>query len=233
MLSHLPWQNGLMTYGCHSINYDKLHFQKTCYNQSPSLHLSVQIDQMKEVINRYRETHDISILEDFKCQKNDDDWDDNYWNRSELIFELYTSFDQSDKPLIKWLINEELQGIEIELPTETLQICAFMLYKVMDFEDIFDLFNIKYGGGTDLECTTDTELIFGIDKESTKAYLKKNKSEEGDQILSCIEYYESFTSAVYRSRKEYIKFFETIRIDILKSDFKDTKAYLLGGQNTA
>ena len=180
---------------------------------------------MEEILNEYRKTKNSYVLEKFKYLENDY-WDRNYWDRSELIFELYNNFDKSDKTLIKWLIAEEMKGIEIELPTDTLQVCAFMLYKVMDMDDIYDLYNIKFGAGTDLQCTTDTELIFGLDKELTKKYLEENHSENGNEILNCIKHYEGFETAIYRSRKEYIKYFETKRINMLKIDFEDTKEYL-------
>ncbi|TPN85864.1 hypothetical protein [Aquimarina algicola] len=180
---------------------------------------------MRDIINTYIKTEDSAVLKKFKYQKNNQ-WDDTYWDRSELIFELYNDFDSTHKALIKWLINEEMKGIEIELPTETLQVCAYMIYKIMDMSDIYDLFNIKFGAGTDLQCAIDTELIFGLDKERTKKYLKENPSEESNEILDCIKHYESFKTAVYRSREEYITYFETRRINMLKTDFEDVKDYL-------
>ncbi len=182
-------------------------------------------EKIKKTLNKFRKTKEISVLEEFKYLENDS-WDINYWNRSELIFELYNNFDKEDKVLLKWLINEEMKGVELELPTETIQICAFMLYKVMDMDDIYDLYDIKFGAGTDLQCTTDTELIFGIDKELTKKYLEENLSEGNNEILNCIKHYESFETAVYRSREEYIKYFESKRINMLKTDFEDIKEYL-------
>ncbi len=186
---------------------------------------------MKEILEKYRKTNDNTILEEFRCQKNDY-WDDNYWKRSELIFTLYNDFDPSDKVLIKWLIAEELEGQELEIPTETIQLCAFMLYKIMDFEDVYDLYSVKYGGGTDLECTTDIELVFGIDKELTKEYLKKVSTKKSKEVLGCIEHYESFENAKYKSRDEYIEYFESKRINMLIADFEDTKEYLSEKNNS-
>ncbi len=176
---------------------------------------------MKNIILQFRKNNDYSILEPFKY-KEVNDFDENYWKRGDFIFTLYDMYQIQDKPLIKWLIEEELKGV-FKIEDDMLIVCAFMLYKIMSNEDILTLYDIKFGGGSDLVARIDTELIFGIDKEITKAYLEKLKTAKSEEILECIQYYESHKEAVYRTREEYIEFFEKKRMIGLKEYFEEEK----------
>ncbi|GAA3777400.1 hypothetical protein [Flavobacterium ginsengiterrae] len=183
---------------------------------------------MLNLINQYRKNQDNSLLHDFECKHNGKteyghSFDENYWSRNDLIFELYNNYNIEDKKLIKWLLQEQIKGIEFDIPVYALDVCAFMLYKLMENEDIYDLYLAKFGTGTDAQFFVDIELIFGFDKEQTKEYLKNQKKNKrlNNKIIKIINYYESHPNGKYRNRKDYINYFETKKIEIIKSDLEE------------
>ncbi|WP_342328118.1 hypothetical protein [Pedobacter sp. FW305-3-2-15-E-R2A2] len=186
------------------------------------------MQELKKVINNYREEKEISILEDFRFIHNGktsyhEVFDSNYWKRKDLIFELYQDYGLADKPLIKWLLTEELKASEINTPVYTVDLCAFMLYKYMEMEDIYMLYEAKFGAGTDLQVYVDIELLFGFDSNETKTYLenKQKDKRKNKKILKAIDYYVQNPDARFRSRTAYIEHFETQKIKGIRADLAE------------
>lgn len=186
------------------------------------------MNNYRKVINEFKANKDESLLINFKCTHNGkegygESYDKNYLKRKNLILELYSNYSSEDKALIKWLLNEELNGFEFDIPVYTADLCAFMLYKHMVNEDIYDLYNAKFGAGSDNQAFVDIELVFGLDKEKTKAFLKNETThkELNNEILETIEWYESNPNAKFKSREDYIEFFETKKINAIKSDLEE------------
>ena len=98
----------------------------------------------------------------------------------------------------------------------------------MQPEDVYDLFEAKFGGNTDRQVYIDIELLFGFDREQMKVYLKntlKNKK-LNKEILKTIAHYESNPNASFKSRNEYIQYFETRKINIIQNDLADAEEQL-------
>lgn len=190
------------------------------------------MNEFRKVVNNFRANSDVVLLEQYKCEHNGKteygkSFDKNYWHRKKLIFELYKNYTKQDKPLIKWLLKEELKGFEFDIPVQTTDLCAFMLYKVMDFEDVYDLYEAKFATGTDAQVYVDIELVFGFGREQTKVFLKGKKSSQNQnkEILNAIEHYESNPNAKFKSREEYISYFENRKINMIKNDLEDWDNY--------
>lgn len=189
----------------------------------------------REIITNFRDTKNETLLESFKFTHNGETeygkiFDVNYWNRKDLIFELFDNYTLADKPLIKWLLNEEFKGYESEadLPVYTIDLCAFMLYKHMEMVDIYDLFKVKFGAGTDNQCFVDIELVLGFDSEQTKQYLLNNPTNKrlNKQIVKAINWYVSQPEHKLKDRVTYINYFESRKIRIIKNDMEDTEKYI-------
>lgn len=183
---------------------------------------------LKKIIEAFRNNHSEENLDDFKCIHNGEteygkSFDKNYFRRKELILALYKLYNQEDKLLIKWLIKEELQGFEFDIPVYTLDLCAFMLYKIMDQHDVYELYDAKFGAGSDAQSYLDIELVFGFDKEITKEFLRKStiSKKRNKIILKTIAYYEGFPEAKFKTREDYIHYFETKKIKSITSDLLD------------
>ena len=179
------------------------------------------------IINQYRQTRDNSLLDNFRFIHNGktgyyDTADLNYNNRKELILELYKNYGEQDRLLIKWLLDEEIESTrEVDSPVYSVKLCAFMLYKYMQPDDVYQLYNAKFGAGSDLQSTVDMELVFGTDKEETKKYLANMANQLSEEILEAIAYYESNPNAKFKTRPEYIHYFETKEINNILSDLSD------------
>lgn len=183
------------------------------------------MNHLRKIINEFKENKDEKGLENYRFIHNGKiaygaSFDLNYWNRKDLVFELYSGYDKTDRPLLKWIIKEELKGFEADLPVYLLDITSFMLYKQMEINDVYDLFDVKFGAGSDHQASIDTELIFGIDIEKTKAFLKNELTNKttNNEILSTIEQYQDNPNAKFRTRHEYIIFYETIKFKNIKED---------------
>jgi hypothetical protein len=190
------------------------------------------MNEFRETINDFRKNNNIALIERYKCEHNGEteygkSFDKNYWHRKKLIFELYENYTKEDKPLIKWLLKEELKGFELDIPVQTTDLCAFMLYKIMDFEDVYDLYEAKFGAGSDTQSYVDIELVFGFDREQTKAFLtnKKSSLKQNKKILKAIEHYEDNPNAKFKSRDKYITYFESRKINLIKIDLEDYSDY--------
>lgn len=186
------------------------------------------MQELKEIIAHYGLTKDESALEHFRFVHNGktdyyEIFDLNYWKRKDLILALYENYSPADKPLIKWLLSEELKAAEINTPVYTVDLCAFMLYKHMETEDLYALYEAKFGAGTDLQVYVDIELVFGFDRNETKAYLenKQKDKRKNRKILNAIACYEQNPDAVFKSRAAYIEHFETRKIKGIKSDLEE------------
>ena len=190
------------------------------------------MNKFRQTINDFRENNNDELLEQYKCEHNGktkygESFDKNYWHRKKLIFELYENYTIEDKPLIKWLLKEELKGFEFGIPVQTTDLCAFMLYKYMDREDVYDLFEAKFGAGSDTQFYVDIELVFGFDKEQTKTFLTNGKTnkKQNKEILKAINHYEGNPDAKFKSREEYINYFENKKINLIKIDLEDYSDY--------
>ncbi|SHG55943.1 hypothetical protein [Pedobacter caeni] len=186
------------------------------------------MNELRQVIGKYNASKEESVLEDFKFIHNGksgygESLDLNYGKRKDLILELYEDYSADDKTLIKWLLIEELKASQIDSPVYTVDLCAFMLYKHMEIEDIYELYEAKFGAYTDLQVYVDMELVFGFDKEETKAYLnnKQKDKRKNKKILKAIYCYEQNPDAQFRSRAEYIEHFETRKIKGIKADLEE------------
>lgn len=189
---------------------------------------------LTEIIANYRDTQDENLLEGFKFKHNGETeygkiLDLNYWHRKDLVFTLYENYSLADKPLIKWLLNEEFKGYDAEadLPVYLTDLCAFMLYKLMEMEDVYDLFRVKFGAGTDNQCFVDIELVLGIGSEQTKQFLLNNPKNKrlNKQIIKIINWYESQPEHKLKDRETYINHFESKKIRWIKNDMEDTESY--------
>lgn len=184
---------------------------------------------LRKTIEAYRQNPSEQLLDAFKCKHNGlkgyDAFDANYWERKKLIFELYTDYTIEDKPLIKWILKEEQKGVPFDVPLYTTDLCAFMLYKHMDMDDIYDLFEAKFGGNTDRQVYIDIELLFGFDRVQTKEYLKNKSTNKklNKEILEMIEHYEANKNASFRSREDYIYYFETRKIILIQNDLESAE----------
>lgn len=186
------------------------------------------MNNYRKIIDEFKSDNDESLLDDFRCIHNGKEGygvseDKNYPNRKNLILELYENYSVEDKPLIKWLLQEELKGFEFDIPVYTTDLCAFMIYKYMITEDIYDLYDAKFGAGSDHQGFVDVELIFGLNIDETKTFLKNDdaRKELNNEMLETIEWYESNPNAKFKSREEYIVYFETRKVENIKSDLED------------
>lgn len=188
---------------------------------------------LKEIIINYRNTNDEAMLESFRFMHNGETEygkisDINYWNRKDLIFELYENYTQADRPLIKWLLAEEFKGYETEadLPVYTTDLCAFMLYKYLEIEDVYDLYKVKFGAGMDNRYFVDIEMVLGFDAEQTKQFLlnqPKNKR-LNKRIVKAIDWYVSQPEHILKNRETYIHYYENKKIGNIKCDMEDTES---------
>jgi len=185
------------------------------------------MNELRRVIENYRRCHDEFIIENFKYKHNgetgyDNIFDENFWMRKDLIFELYNDYGAEDRPLIKWLLKEERKGFELCTPVYTVDLCAFMLYRYMKWDDVYDLFEAKFGGGTDSKVYIDIELTFGFNRRQMKEYLnyKQKNKRKNKEIIRMVEYYESIPNTKFKSREEYIQYFETKKIISIKNDLE-------------
>jgi len=188
----------------------------------------------REIITNYRDTKNETLLESFKFIHNGETeygkvFDVNYWNRKDLIFELFDNYSLADKPLIKWLLNEEYKGYETDadLPVYTIDLCAFMLYKYLETEDVYDLYKVKFGAGTDNQCFVDIELVLGFDSRQTKQYLLFNPKNKrlNKQIIKAIDWYVSQPEHKLKDRETYINYFESRKFRMIKNDMEETENY--------
>lgn len=186
------------------------------------------MNELRRIINIYRTTKKESILENFKFIHNGktdyyESLDLNYGKRKDLILELYGDYSHEDKALIKFLLAQELSASKINASVYTVDLCAFMLYKHMEIEDIYQLYEAKFGAYTDLQLYVDIELIFGFDKEETKKYLihKQKDKRKNKKILKAISYYEENAGMQFKSREAYIEHFETRKIKGIKADLEE------------
>ncbi|KXX69365.1 hypothetical protein [Flammeovirga sp. SJP92] len=161
----------------------------------------------KELLDKYRFKHngetEYGKINDFNLQ-----------NRIDLVLELFRNYSIKDKPLIRWILKQEIRcANKISISIASLELCAFMLYKVMTLEDIYLLYKAKFGNTYDNSFELDVELIFGFDRELTKQFLKntETKKKKSKVILKMIKGYEKRCKdnpEAFKSRTEYINYFE-------------------------
>lgn len=186
--------------------------------------------QFKAVIEAFRKTADVNLLKDYAYAFNgkeapSDANDLNFWARKRLTMALWKQYDERDKALIRWIIDQEIKAQEIEMPYYVLDLAAYMLYKIMDFEDVFKLYEAKFSWGNIFYM--DVELIFGEDRELMKTYLTEavQKHPMSLPIRKTIEDYENSVGIdKLKTREEYINYFENRKIRILKNDLYAARA---------
>ncbi len=191
------------------------------------------MNPLRETIQQYREEGHDALLHEYRFKHNGRyEWgksfDSNYWKRRDLLFELYNEVSPKDKALLRWLIDQEIEGaLEAMLPPYLMDVAAFLLYKVMDKEDIDALYAAKFAGGTDHHVYLDVELLFGHDREQMKAFLTANQEQQPlyAEILKTIGSYEANPNATFKSRADYVNYFETRKITIIKNDLESTAKY--------
>ena len=186
-----------------------------------------------KIIEEYRKTQNNNLLTVFACKSNnakqpEELRDQNYWPRVRLIKILWENYTAADKPLLKWLIKEEVKAQqECMMPVYALDIAAYMLYKYMDLSDVFDLFFAKFASSN--EFYLDIELVFGYNRVETKQYLQTEGADQpyAKDILRTIESYEDALSqgAIYKDRDAYMKYFEERKIKILFNELENAKAF--------
>ena len=189
---------------------------------------------LRKLIEAFRSTGDLSLLEPFKLdiKPTEDGWhyDLNAWPRTQLILELFENSQSEDKPLIKWLLTEEINGQEYELQYYSLDVNAYLLYKYMENSDVYQLFESKFAYGNVFHL--DVELIFGYDKEEMKQFLSdpNNKHEFNRKILSTIKDYERNPDAKFKTREEYINYYENRKIVHIKNDISASENNMKTGK---
>ncbi|MGF6147276.1 Uncharacterised protein [Kingella potus] len=141
-----------------------------------------------------------------------------------LTLELSEDFDARDRPLIKKLLREYRKCYPLGLDVrDEIALCAMMLYRHMQWHDIRSLYRAKFGGGSDLACSLDIELVFGFDAEEAIGYLnnlppKKRKPIDRDIIRTIKRYLSQRPEAVYRSRSEYLQRIEKHLMDCRREE---------------
>ena len=189
---------------------------------------------LRKLIEAFRSTGDLSLLEPFKLdiKPTEDGWDYDLdaWSRAMLILELFENSQSEDKPLIKWLLTEEINGQEYELQYYTLDVIAYLLYKYMENSDVYQLFESKFAYGNVFHL--DVELIFGYDKEEMKQFLSdpNHKHEFNHKILSTIKDYERNPDAKFKTREEYINYYENRKIVHIKNDISSSENNMKTGK---
>lgn len=125
--------------------------------------------------------------------------DTHRYNRRRITQELYPVFTTEHKPLIRFLLEQEIEGCALyEYGTDLMRALSYLLLTMADIEDSLLFYRTKFETHFDARCAMDIEPIFGEDKDKTKAYfLGKNQD-----IVDIIEYYEQFP---YISKADYIK----------------------------
>ncbi len=183
------------------------------------------MDTLRNIINGFKKNKNEKTLEHYKFIHNGktgygEAFDRNYWNRKDLVFELYNNYSKTDRPLLKWILKEELKGFEVDLPIYLLDIASFMLYKHMEINDVYNLYDAKFGAGSDHQAVIDIELIFGIEIEKTKEFLRTQPTNQivNSEILSTIANYQNNPNAKFRTRNEYIIFYESIKLKNIQDD---------------
>lgn len=202
--------------------------------KSRYINMEEQNQELRTIIEEFRINQDPSKLDRFKLDTHptpDNKWsyDRNAWDRAMLILELFNENTAADKPLIKWILDEEIKGQELEIPYYALDVIAYLLYKHMDNEDIYQLFMSKFAYGNVFHL--DVELIFGHDREEMKAYLKDSQKSNplNKDILATISSYEQNPDAKFKSREEYVNYYENRKIKHIRNDIEASKKYMQTG----
>ena len=99
----------------------------------------------------------------------------------------------------------------------------------MDNEDVYQLFMSKFAYGNVFHL--DVELIFGHDREEMKAYLKDSQNDNplSKEILATISSYEQNPDAKFKSREEYVNYYENRKIRHIRNDIEASKKYMQTG----
>jgi hypothetical protein len=127
-------------------------------------------------------------------------------------------------------LDEEIETQEYELSYYALDVNAFLLYKYMDFEDVYQLFDAKFSYGNVYHL--DVELIFGHDKEEMKDFLKSDEENQlAPMVLDTILSYEKNPDAKFKSRDEYISYYQNRKIKHIMNDLEASQKYMRTGNN--
>lgn len=140
-----------------------------------------------------------------------------YEERMNQVLDLYNRYTHNDRMLIISLLKEEIEYCWNEsVYSVPMELCAFMLYKIFNIDDIYLFYSAKFETSFDASFELDIELIFGLDKDETKQYLleKKTDKRKNKKLLKAIQVYENRN---YKTREDYISYFETQKIQRLLS----------------
>ncbi len=121
--------------------------------------------------------------------------------RELVVEEMFNDRNFTFPEMIRFLLREEFRFCRhVTTSTETLRQLTFMLFLLNEMHDIPLLFEAKFDTSFDAGIGLDIELIFGFDKERTKAHFRSNPHPEYN-IVSKIEDYERYEA---RNAEQFI-----------------------------
>ena len=180
---------------------------------------------LREIIAQCRQHFDENRLAQFAVQPvvYDDDpehtFDEHNHHRIRLLLALATEFNESDKPLIRWLLRENGKcfkfGFDISIETA---LAAFMLYKHMCWEDTAILYACKFAYGSNEQYMVDTEIALGFGLSETMNYLAKQSDNPiYQEMMYQIQAYCG-NNIRLKPREQFIEYFEQRRFGYLQEE---------------
>lgn len=177
-------------------------------------------NHIDDLIKRYRQSQDLALFDDFKFEifhhPEFGDRDKHFYQKQIIALLLSYDFQESDKPLIKWLITELCKSVDNDFWVDLRSVMAllgFMLYKYMDNDDLPMLYQTKFGACSDSCHSVDIEIALGFGVSETLHYLNKHKKQNPDyqEMITTIKYYDKNKTKPFRTYDEYCQFFENYR----------------------
>lgn len=169
---------------------------------------------LEEILTQSPELPSKKKLSKLKFKDNGKLQDKNLQTRFKFIKALYPRYQPKDKKLVKYLLKQEIKYAQvIGNYNAGLNLSAFMLYTIMSVKDSKTLYDAKFRSCPNACQVIDIELVFGLDKETTKQYFTE-KPDEKRNIVGIIKAYET---KPFRSREEYTRFYIEKQIQALLS----------------
>lgn len=174
-------------------------------------------DKVQTLIDTYRQTHDLGVFKEFAFVVDDHlefgKHDKHFYQRQILTLLLSDDVNRADKALIRWLIGEFCQnakaGFWVDLRS-VMALLGFMLYEMMDNEDLPYLYMTKFGACSDSYFSVDGEIVAGFGKQQTLTYLKNKQGRKHKILARTLKTYLNNRPAM-RSYDEYCQFFRQHR----------------------
>ncbi|MDO4896993.1 MAG: hypothetical protein Q3971_06475 [Moraxella sp.] len=173
--------------------------------------------KVQTLIATYRQTQDLGIFKEFAFVVHDHTefgkQDKHFYQRQILMLLLSYDVNRSDKALIRWLIVEFCKNIKADFWVDLRSVMAllgFMLYEMMDNEDLPYLYMTKFGACSDSFYSVDTEIVMGFGEQETLTYLKNKQGRKHKILAKTLKAYRK-NGAELRSHDEYCKFFREHR----------------------